>query len=88
MILKIVAFRDAGVDQFQGVSCVQHVGAAIRGFTDAVNGKSGQDNDLFRHPNDFELFCIGEFNSDTGEMTGCRPVSLCRGSDVKEKGNV
>ena len=38
---------------------------AIRAFTDQVNNK---ETALYKHPGDYTLFHIAEFNVETGEM--------------------
>lgn len=50
---------------------------AIRGFRYAMsNGDS-------LSPSDFDLFCIGEYDFDTGRVTPCEPTFVCGGlSDV------
>lgn len=40
--------------------------AAIRTFTDAVNLKDSPYN---RHPGDYQLFAIGDFDDRTGDVT-------------------
>ena len=50
---------------------VQHFvaseGVAIRQFQDEVNRES-DDNQLYRHPDDFQLFYLGTFDDNTGAM--------------------
>lgn len=44
-----------------------HAGMAIRGFSDAISNPS-KDTDISRHPDDFDLFEIGTFDSSTGRI--------------------
>lgn len=54
--------------------------AAIRNFSSAVMQSDGI---LFTHAEDFRLFKIGEFNSETGTILPVAPlVHLVDGSDV------
>lgn len=54
-------------------------GAAMRAFGDAVNdGKSP----LSLHPGDYQLFELGAFNDNSGNVVGVLPVKLlCGGAD-------
>lgn len=44
-------------------------GIAVRIFADLVSDTSSV---VSRHPEDFELYCLGEFNEDTGETTSTK----------------
>ena len=41
---------------------MQHTGQAIRSFGDAVNAKDGKHDNLSAHPEDFDLYHLGEYN--------------------------
>lgn len=41
-------------------------GMALRGFTDAVNDPNSQ---VGKHPKDYDLFQIGTFDDNTGQLT-------------------
>lgn len=42
-----------------------------------------KDNDVGKHPEDYLCFCIGEFDEDTGVLTGIPEKKLCfRFSDL------
>jgi len=57
-------------------------GQAIRGFTDAVNDPSSPYN---KHPEDFTLFHLGEFNDQTGKIEPLsQPQPLEEALSVKE----
>lgn len=44
------------------------------------------DNDVGKHPEDYLCFCIGEFDDDTGVLTGIKEKRLCfRFSDLVTK---
>ena len=44
-----------------------HAGIAIRGFTDAIIHPQGP-SDISNHPDDFDLFQVGEFDAETGVL--------------------
>lgn len=49
---------------------------AGRMFGDACNDESA---DISRHPEDYTLFKIGEWNSVEGKLSGCTPVAVRSG---------
>ncbi len=57
-------------------------GLAIRAFVDNVNSKD--DNNISRHPAQFTLFRIGEFNDQTAELLANNPKSLGNGLEFVE----
>lgn len=77
--MKIVAVRDSAMAQFMNPFAVQHIGMAIRGFGDEVAKKDGP---IGQHPEDYELFEIGDYNIDTGKITPREaPLSISRAKD-------
>lgn len=81
MRYKIVAIRDRAIDTFGVPVFVASTGAAIRSFSDEVNRKD-DNNNLSKHPEDFDLFLLGEYDDQTGEFDGCRPSQLAVGKDL------
>lgn len=54
----------------------------VRAFQDAIN--SGGDEPFCKHPEDFELYFLGEYDDSVGGFsTQGFPELVCRGSDVK-----
>lgn len=63
MIKKIFAIFDKKSGLFSGLTLFVNYAEAVRSFQDAV-GNSGS---LFcSHPEDFDLYCLGEFNEGSG----------------------
>ena len=62
---KIFAIKDLKMN-FGGVFVAPNRAAAIRLFADTVNNKGSMLN---THAEDFDLYDIGDFNDDTGEIT-------------------
>lgn len=58
---------------------MQREQAAIRSFTDAVNDPQ---TTLNKHPEDYTLFHIGDFDDDTGELIPVHPRGLITASAV------
>jgi hypothetical protein len=65
MKLTLCTVKDRAADAFGRPMFVRSIGEAIRSFSDEVNRKS-DDNQLFNHSDDFDLFELGEFDDNTG----------------------
>jgi hypothetical protein len=77
MRVPLVAIRDAKLQAFQSLTTVPTIEAALRGFADAVANEGA--GDLHRHPEDFGLFKVGEFDTVTGLVEGVQPVQVASG---------
>lgn len=81
MIRLVVSVRDGATGLFGQPWFVVARGQAIRAFTDEVNRKPG-DTDLAKHPEDFELYAVAEFDESTGRFGSIGdPEPLIRGKD-------
>lgn len=80
-ITHIVAVKDLAIQAFMQPTTVRAPGQAMRGFGDEINRKDAQ-NELQRHPEDYELWKIGTFDDETGEINHA-PELLLRGKDAK-----
>ena len=85
MISVIVSVRDTAAEAFGRPMYLQSLGVAIRSFTDEVN-REDKDNQLFNHPDDFDLYELGLFDDSIGkyEIRDNPSVIVC-GKDVKIK---
>lgn len=83
MSLQLFAIRDAKVGAFMTPSFMQSEGQAIRTFSDEIN-RAAEDNILYKHPHDFELYALGVWRSAdcTFEMLSS-PKLLVTGLSVK-----
>lgn len=82
MIRLVVAVRDGATGLFGQPFFVTARGQAVRAFSDEVNRRA-PDNDLNKHPEDFELFCLGEFDESSGRFGSLGdPEVLIRGKDA------
>lgn len=81
MKLQVVSVRDRALDAFGRPIFVPAVGVAIRSFQDEVNNK---ESEIFRHPEDYDLYHLGEFDDGVGRITCFEvPVQLALGSNLK-----
>lgn len=82
MIKKMYSVFDSKLATF-GLPWFQMTDAAgLREFSDAVNDGSNPNNQWHRHPEDFSLFHIGDFDDQTGEVVPCVPRSLVTASSL------
>lgn len=84
MKLQIFSAYDAKACTFGNPWYDQTDGAAIRNFADAVNDNSNPNNLWAKHPEDFSLFHLGEFDNNTCTFTLITPVSLVTGSALRK----
>jgi len=82
---KVFAIRDRALDCFGQPFFAPSVGAALRSFSDEIN-RQDPNNALARHPEDYDLFTLGEYDDQTGEFDTCRPSQVAVGKDLVIKG--
>jgi len=68
MKLQIIAIRDIKADCYGQPNFVASIGAAIRSFGDECQ-REDQNNMLWKHPEDFELYHLGEYDDSCGEFS-------------------
>lgn len=78
----ICCIRDTAADSFNVPIFLRSTGVAIRTFTDEVN-RAADDNPLYKHPDDHDLYMLGHYEQETGEFEIDAPRMLARGKDVK-----
>lgn len=84
MRYKIIAIRDRVSDLFGQPNCVNNLGGAIRQFGDEVKRVHSDErpNQLNQHPEDFDLYLLGEYDDEKGEFTNEeRPKQIAIGKD-------
>lgn len=81
MIFQVCAVRDRVVDAFNSPFVVTSVGQAIRTFGDEVNRKQ-EDNPLSKHPEDFDLYKLGTWDSESGLFDCGVPKQVAVGKDL------
>ena len=75
---KMVCIRDIKIGAYGQPVTVPSIGAAIRSFEDAQ--KPGADSDVSKHPEDFELYHLGDYDDEKGEIVvNDKPIFLTRG---------
>ncbi|AXH76852.1 MAG: nonstructural protein [Microviridae sp.] len=67
MKLVMVTIRDIKIGLYQPPYAVVAIGAAARAFQDACENEE-RNTDIARHPQDFELYKLGEYDQETGKF--------------------
>lgn len=74
----VIAVRDLAIQAFMQPGFVNHTGAAVRAFSDHCKDSNSE---FSKHPEDFELFVLAEFDDATGRFTQDEPIRLARAID-------
>lgn len=69
MKFELFAVLDAKAGFFGQLFWEQRREMAIRQFSDAVNDGSNPNNMWYRHPEDFTLYALGEYDNETGRVS-------------------
>lgn len=80
--LKVFAVFDSAVTAFERPFFARHAAEAIRSFEDAVRDPQSP---FIKHPLDFTLFQLGDFNDVSGEFSGGPPQRLAAAADFMMK---
>ena len=82
MKMVSVSIKDTAADAFGRPAFVATEGVALRQFQDEVN-RASDDNQLYKHPQDFHLYYIGLFDDTTGKFDLLEsPKLITRANDV------
>uniref|UniRef100_A0AAU8B624 Nonstructural protein n=1 Tax=Dulem virus 196 TaxID=3145673 RepID=A0AAU8B624_9VIRU len=81
----VYSVYDSCVGSFEGPFLSVNDGTAIRVISDTI---FRQDNMIQRHPEDYKMFCLGEFDLYTGELKGTKPRQVINFVDIIPKKNL
>lgn len=80
MILGVYAIRDKHTG-FMSLTTEQNDNCAMRNFAHAMQNV---DSLLYTHPDDFDLFRLGDYDTDSGELNPNYPVKhILAGASLK-----
>lgn len=83
MQLQVVSVYDRVAAAYGRPVFVTAAGSAVRSFQDEVS-RNAPDNEMFRHPGDFDLYHIGVFDDATGLVSSFdAPRLLVTGASLK-----
>ena len=74
MILKIFSVFDTAVGAYASPMFLHSRAQAVRAFTDAIADPS---TNICKHPQDFTLFYLGEYDDQTGYFTSLDTPESC-----------
>lgn len=75
MRYKIVTVRDRQLDVFGTPNFSVALGGSIRAFGDEIN-RVDVNNPLNKHPEDFDLYHLGEYDDETGHFDCLVPPKM------------
>ena len=79
--MKIFSVYDSKAEYYQKPFLSEHIGDVLRTFKDVANDET---NPIGKHPEDYVLFLIGEFDQQTGALVPSETkVSLGHALDFK-----
>lgn len=86
---KVCAVFDSAMQAYLRPFFVPTTQMAVRSFTDEVNRRA-DDNNMFRHPGDYVLWYLCDFDEESGLFLGGldaeqRPHILVRATDIQSK---
>lgn len=80
MKANIYAVYDVKAAVYNHPFFVSTHGIATRGFTDMA---SNPETDIGKHPEDYTLFCIGEWDDNNGHIESITPENMGNGLEFK-----
>jgi len=79
MKTKIFVIYDVKAQFYNKPFYLQNDAIAIRALTDL---KNDPNTDIAKHPEDFILFAIGEYDDETAEIKSHEPKVMCRAHEL------
>ena len=80
-IHKIYALRDIRTEAYLKPMFLQNLAVLDRALKDA---KNDENNLLCLHPEDYQVYALGEYDDSTGKLTPQAPEHLYNIPDIKE----
>jgi len=77
----LVSLYDRATEAYAPVMTVNTRNEAIRSFRQAVNDPQ---TPIHNNPTDYELYVVGQFNDQNGEIEASTPELIARAEDFKE----
>lgn len=82
-MFKACSIRDTKAEAWTSPMFFQSNAQAVRSFGDAVKDRS---SDFGKHPEDYHLFWVGEFDDQTGKLEAMVPEHLAHGANLVDSG--
>jgi len=84
MELQIICTRDIVANVYGQPMFVVHIGQAIRSFGDECQ-RAEKGNVLYEHPEDFELWHLGQWNDNNAHFEIGEPKQLAVGANYRRQ---
>lgn len=85
MKIQVLSIRDRAADAYGQPMFFAALGKALRVFQDEINRRA-DDNSMYHHPEDFDLYHLGEYDDNNGKFTNLeQPKMISVGKDNSEK---
>lgn len=82
MIYQVFSVKDLKAAAFAPPFFMHRMEVAVRAFRDALRDPS---HPMAQHPEDYVLYCLGEFDDNTGALLGIdEPILVSTALDPKE----
>lgn len=82
--MKIYAVKDVKAETFNNPFFQKNDITALRALSLEVN-RADPGNVVYTHPQDFDLYELGDYDPDTGEITSISPVLVANGRTLVNK---
>ena len=79
--MNLYTIRDLTAQYYMQPFGARNHAEALRSFENAVKDTRNPDNLMAKHPSQFGLYFIGNFDDNTGQITAVPAESLGLGSD-------
>lgn len=86
MLYRITAIKDSASQQWAAPMFLPNTQQAVRAFMMEVN-RQDNNNALFHHPEDFEMYYLGTYDSETATLTPEPMQIIARGKDLVRLSN-
>lgn len=83
MIQIILSVKDTAAQAFGRPMFLPSSAVGVRSFRDEIN-RSDANNEMYKHPEDFELYELGTYDDSTGIIEVVTPRLVARAKDLKD----
>jgi hypothetical protein len=85
MKMLVCTIKDRAAEAYGRPFFLPAAGVAIRSFQDEVNRRA-EDNQVYQHPDDFDLYELGQFDDFSGKFElHDAPKLLALGKQLKDR---
>lgn len=74
MITRLYSMYDRRMREYGQIATAKNDESITRGISDSIRGSNSV---VEKHPGDFDVYIVGEFNDETGEVVRLVPRLVC-----------